>query len=231
MADSLTIKELPNSEKPYEKCLAHGAASLSDAELLAVIIRTGSCGEPSIELARRILAMGPDGILNLHTMSIGELTALKGIGPVKAVQLKCAAEISVRMAGALRADRIEMNNPETIASYYMERMRHLDRETVLLSMYNVRCRLIGDEVMTIGTSTSSLISPGGIFRCALKHDAEYIVLLHNHPSGDPSPSEDDMLSTDRIASCGRLMGIPLMDHIIIGDNRYYSFRENHLITD
>ena len=98
-------------------------------------------------------------------------------------------------------------------------------------MYNVRCRLIGDEVMTIGTSTSSLISPGGIFRCALKHDAEYIVLLHNHPSGDPSPSEDDMLSTDRIASCGRLMGIPLMDHIIIGDNRYYSFRENHLITD
>lgn len=229
MQKHMTIKEMPDFERPYEKCIAKGAQSLSDAELISVIIRTGSQGERSLDLANRILNAGPDGLLNLVYLNMEELTRLRGIGNVKAVQLKCVAELSKRLAMQRRRQEIVLDRPDTIASYYMERLRHESRELLLLTMYNTRNMLIADEVISIGTADSSLVSPREIFQSALQNHASYIVMLHNHPSGNPEPSNEDINVTIRIKQCGELLGILLMDHIIIGDNRYFSFREQQAL--
>lgn len=227
---SLTMKELPGPERPYEKCLNCGAAALSDAELISVIIRTGSVGEKSTDLAQRILKAGPDGVLNLIYMSLEELQQIRGIGSVKAVQLKCAGELARRIAGATRRVAPSMSDPESIADYYMERMRHEPREVLLLAMFDRKNMLLGDEVMSMGSSNASLVSPADIYRSALSRKAEYIILLHNHPSGNPQPSGEDRLVTARVRECGEFLGIPLMDHIIIGDNCYFSFCEQGLLA-
>lgn len=229
MQKNRNMKDLPESEKPYEKCLKQGAASLSDAELIAVVIRTGSQNEQAVDLAKEILLLPPGGILNLEYLSVSQLQKLYGIGSVKAVQLKCVAEISRRMAMANRRDRICMNDAESIAAYYMEMMRHEAKEHLLLSMYDSNSKLLGDEMISVGTCNSSLISPREIYLQALSHQAVYVVLLHNHPSGDPRPSEEDILVTERIKKCGELLDIPLMDHIIVGDNCYYSFHEQGIL--
>lgn len=229
MTKHMTVKELPDGERPYEKCVKWGARALSDAELLSVIIRTGSVGEKSIDLANRILTAGPHGLLNLIHLELEEMMEIRGIGTVKAVQLKCAAELAKRLSMACRRENVFLDSPSSIASYYMERLRHEHRETLLLTMYNGRNMLLGDEILSVGTSNASLVSPGEVFRTALKSHAEYIVLLHNHPSGNPEPSSEDVNITTRIKECGKLLGILLMDHVIIGDNRYFSFRERGIL--
>ena len=229
MQKNRNMKDLPESEKPYEKCLKHGASGLSDAELIAVIIRTGSQNEQAVDLAKEILLLPPGGILNLEYLSVSQLQKLYGIGIVKAVQLKCVAEISKRMAMADRRDRVSMRNAESIAAYYMERMRHETKEHLLLSMYDSNSRLLGEELISVGTCNASLISPREVYVQALSNQAVYVILLHNHPSGDPRPSEEDILVTDRIKKCGELLDIPLMDHIIVGDNCYYSFHEQGVL--
>ncbi len=223
MKNTLTMKELPDTERPYEKCLALGTAALSDAELISVILRTGASGEKSTDLAARVLNAGPDGLLNLIRMTPEELMKIRGIGRVKAVQLKCAGELSRRIAALSRHIGPVFSGPDEIASFYMERLRHETREILMLLMFDRKNMVLGEEILSVGTSNSSLISPAEVFRSALKKRAEFIVLLHNHPSGDPRPSSEDQAVTLRIRQCGELLEIPLMDHIIIGDNRYYSF--------
>ncbi len=228
MKDTLTMKELPDTERPYEKCLALGPSTLSDAELIGVILRTGASGEKSTDLASRVLNAGPDGLLNLIRMSPEELMRIRGIGRVKAVQLKCAGELSRRIAALSRHIGPVFSGPDEIASFYMERLRHETREILMLIMFDRKNMVLGEEVLSVGTSNSSLISPAEVFRTALQKRAEFIVLLHNHPSGDPRPSREDREVTQRIRQCGELLEIPLMDHIIIGDNRYFSFSRKNL---
>ncbi len=223
MNQTLTMKELPDPERPYEKCLRSGPSALSDAELVSVILRTGTTGEKSTDLAARVLNAGPDGLLNLIRMEPEELMRIRGIGEVKAVQLKCVGELSRRIAALSRHIGPVFSGPDEIASFYMERMRHEPRETLILVMFDRKNMFLGEEVLSVGTSNASLISPAEIFRSALRGKAEFIVLLHNHPSGDPNPSREDINVTNRIRQCGELLEIPLMDHIIIGDNRYFSF--------
>lgn len=230
MNHHLTVKELPESEKPYEKCLHYGAECLSDAELLAVIIRTGTTGRKSIDVAQEILNRNERNLLNLHHMSFKELTAIPGIGTVKAIQLKCLAEITKRMTKAVRIREVKLNSASSVAFYYMEELRHEDREKLMLCMFDSQCVLLGDEIISIGTVNASLISPREVFIRALSHQAVYIILLHNHPSGVPLPSAQDKLVTKKIQECGKLMGIHLSDHIIIGDNQYFSFKEENLLT-
>ncbi len=225
------MKELPDSERPYEKCMEKGPQALSDAELISVIIRTGSGGESAISLAHRILKLGDDGILNLVGLAVSDLLKIPGIGPVKAVQLKCIVELAKRISMASRAEQMILSDASSIAEYYMEQMRHENREILIAAMFNVRNAFLGDVVISVGTAHASLISPAEIFRRALLRGASSVVLLHNHPSGVPMPSQDDLDVTRRVASCGEMLGIPLMDHIIIGDNRYYSFSEmDHIET-
>ena len=231
MQKNMTVKELPDTERPYEKCLMYGADALTDAELISVIIRTGSRGERCVDLAHRILNAGPDGLLNLLQLDVKQLTKIHGIGNVKAVQLKCVGELAKRIASTRRRQQVVLQSPESIASYYMERMRHEAQEILVLAMFDSKSMLIGEKVISVGTSNAALISPREIYRTALQEQAVYIVILHNHPSGNPEPSREDVQVTRKIKQSGEILDILLMDHIIIGDNRYFSFREQDILFE
>lgn len=224
------MKEIPDMERPYEKCLRHGTAGLSDAELLAVILRTGSRGENVVELSQRILYhSGGNGILALHQFSVEQLMKIRGIGKVKAIQLSCISELSKRLSKAAAGESFSFSSPDSIAEYYMEDMRHESQEVIKLIMVNSKGRLIGETNISRGTVNASVITPREIFIEALQRQAVCIILMHNHPSGDPAPSEEDLILTRRIKSAGLLIGIALLDHIIIGDNHYISLKEEKLL--
>ncbi|MBR6698174.1 MAG: DNA repair protein RadC [Lachnospiraceae bacterium] len=224
-------KELPLSERPYEKALKYGTEALSEAELLAIIIRTGTVGSNGIELARSVLELSEckKGILGINYLSVDEMLQIKGIGMVKAIQIKCVAELAKRISQTNCADMIQFTSPGLIAQYYMESMRHLEKEQLVLAMLDTKAKLIKDKVISIGTVNSSFLSPREVFIEALKTHAVNIVLVHNHPSGDPTPSRDDINITTRIFELGKLMDINLIDHIIIGDNTYVSLKEKKII--
>lgn len=225
------VKESTGSLRPYEKCLKFGPGFLSDAELLGVILRTGAVGMDSVALAERILEMVPScsGLAGMYRLSVDELCRLKGIGRVKAIQIQCIGELSRRISKSTAAAGFSMNEPATIAEYYMEDMRHLAQEHLLLLLLNAKARLIRDVVLFKGTVNGALLSPREIFIEALRCDAVYVVLLHNHPSGDPEPSREDIGITRRIKEAGNLIGIQLIDHIIIGDNQYISLKERGIM--
>ncbi|MBE5929154.1 MAG: JAB domain-containing protein [Lachnospiraceae bacterium] len=222
---SYTVKELPDSLKPYEKFEALGPGSLSDAELLAVIIRSGTVNVRSIDLCENILCHNNgSGLSNLHSMTINELSQIKGIGRVKSIQLKCIAELAKRMAKHNRSFGVSFSDPESIAAYYMEDMRNFDRENIMLVLLDTKSRKIHDMIISTGSVNSSIASTRDIFYQALKYGAVSIILLHNHPSGDPIPSREDYNVTDKVKAAGDLIGISLLDHIIIGDNCFFSMR-------
>lgn len=226
-----TMKQMPKQEQPYEKFSQFGPESLSDAELLAIIIRTGTKEEKSIDLAKRILniSSSDEGLLAITKLSLKDLQQIKGIGKVKAVQIKCIAELSRRIAKTTARRRLCMNNPRTIADYYMEDLRFVNQEVTLLIMVDTKNQFLSDKVISKGTVNASLISPREIFLESLNNQAVYIILIHNHPSGDPTPSREDILATKRIKEAGMLIGIMLLDHIIIGDKRYVSMKEQGIL--
>lgn len=223
------FNSLPEEERPYERCMRHGADRLSDRELLAVLLRTGSKGRTVLELAGELLRLVPEreGFIGLRRMSLEELSAVKGIGKVKAVQLKCVLELARRMAREEAGEGIYFKTPASVAEYYMEDLRHREQEVLLLLMLDQKGRLLREKYIFQGTVNASMISPREIFLEALSSRAVQIILLHNHPSGDASPSREDRNVTRRIQEAGRLLGITLTDHIIIGERTYVSFREEH----
>ena len=229
MQTNKRIKELPASERPYEKFLSLGASGLSDADLLAIIIKTGTKDKSAVDIAQEILSGRHGNLLNLYEMSYDELIQVSGIGQIKAIQLKAVAELSMRISKAKRARSIRMNTPVTIADYYMEQMRHLQQEVVICAYFDVKSRFLGDKFISKGSLSSSVVDISSVMRTALEKNASKIVLLHNHPSGDCTPSKDDIAVTDRLAEGSRIFSIELCDHIIIGDNEYYSFYENKII--
>lgn len=223
---NLTMKEIPTCERPYEKCEQYGVGALSDAELLAVIIRTGRKGERVTELALRVLDNIPGKkIGGLFQMTLNQLQSIHGIGRVKAIQLSCLTEITKRMmSSAVSTQQLLCTEPEKIAVYFMPKMKFLECEQVRLLILNGRNALVRDLEMSNGSFNSALASPREIFYNAIKHGAVSIIVLHNHPSGDPTPSREDILITKRLADTGKMVGIPLLDHIIIGDNCYISMK-------
>ncbi len=228
--NTTTMKHLPKQEMPYEKCWTSGAHCLTDAELLSVILRTGSRGEPALELSRKILSQsGGAGLLGIYHLSVSELMKMKGIGRVKAIQLKCIAELSRRMAKEQAGKSLSFTDPESVAGYYMEDFRHEEQEKLLLIMLNSKGKLLGEEVISKGTVNATMISPREIYLCALRHLAVSIILLHNHPSGNPQPSDEDLILTQRVKQGGELLGIELLDHIIIGDHQAVSFKRCELL--
>lgn len=226
------MKQLPEEQRPYEKCFAQGAEALSDSELLSVILRSGTQGKNSLALAQEILKFmevySYSGLMGLMHVSVQDLMKIHGIGQVKAVQLKCIGELSKRIARTAARSQLVMNNPASIAAYYMEELRHEEQELVICMMSDVKGHFLGDKVLTRGTATGSMVTPREIYMEALRRHAVSLILIHNHPSGDPTPSPDDMQITTRIYQAGELLGIHLLDHIVIGDQRYCSFRETGL---
>ena len=227
------MKELYQDERPYEKCQRFGAENLTDAELLAVILRTGTKGENSLELARRILHpdFGGKGLLSLHRWTQERLMKIRGIGRVKAVQILCLAELAKRMAKETAAEGMDFSSPEKIARYYMEDMRHRNREVLKLLLLNTRSRLISECNVSVGTVDMALVSPRELFVEALRTGASSMILLHNHPSGDPEPSGEDIRITRRVYEAGMLIGIELLDHIIIGDQCFVSLKDRGEFSD
>ena len=227
-----SLSKVKQENLPYERFLRFGPESLTESELLAIILRTGTKDKSALVLAQEVLALAEpsrEGLLGLYDIPLERLQEINGIGEVKAVKLKCITELSRRSASATAREQICMQRPKTVADYYMEQLRHRRTECVVLASVDAKGHLIGDSVMSNGSATMSLISPREIFMEALKRQAVSVILIHNHPSGDPSPSRADTELTGQVAAAGQLLGIPLLDHIIIGDNRYMSFREKELI--
>ena len=227
MIEYKTMKDLPSEEKPYEKFETRGAEALTDAELLAVLLRSGTKGSSSLDLARLLLNQEDSGggFLNLYHRSIRELMKVPGIGRVKAIQLKCLLELSRRIAKEPSRKELSFDSPKSIADYYMEDFRHAEQERMMILMLDTKGGFLGEAVISVGTVNASLVSPREIFLKALAFHAVSVIMLHNHPSGDPTPSEEDLLLTLRISKAGEMIGIELLDHLVLGDRKYISFRE------
>lgn len=219
---------------PYEKFISYGSRALTDSELLAILLRTGTRGISASELGEEVLtrtACYGNGLLGLYHIPLGELKKIEGIGEVKAVQLKTVAELSTRMAQARARSGLSFHRPDTVAAYYMERFRHENVEYIMLLFLDSGMRLIEEQILSKGTVNASLVSPREVFIHALQVQAAGIMLLHNHPGGSPVPSDNDLKVTERIRKVGQLTDIPLIDHIIIGDNQYFSFKESDLMPE
>lgn len=231
MNNKQTIKELPDEMRPYDKCERFGAGNLTDTELLAVLLRSGTRGHSALELAEKLLnpVFSEKGILNIHQWTFEQLKAIKGIGKVKALQILCLSELCKRLSKASAKQGLDFTTPESIAKYYMEDMRHNNQEEMKLLLLNTKARLIGETNISKGTVNSTVVSPRELFLEALQKNAVFIILLHNHPSGDPTPSKEDVIVTRRVMEAGKLIGIELLDHIIIGNNCYISMKEEDII--
>lgn len=222
-----TIKELPTDERPYEKCLKYGPKVLSDSELLAIVLKTGTTSNSVLDISRRVLtrADGSLSLLAIYDKSLEELKAIRGIGTVKAITLKCIAEISERLSKSTNNNGLKFETPKHVADYYMEELRHLRTEQFRVLFLNNTNTRIADKVISNGTVNASLVSPREVFEEALRLDAVKIILMHNHPSGDPTPSVNDIEITRKMSEAGSVLDIKVLDHIIFGDNKYISLRE------
>lgn len=232
MKQNKTYENYKNTGLPYDKFLKYGPGYLTEAELLAIILRTGTKACSSIQLGEQILQLPQKpfkGILGLNHVSVKELMQIKGIGQVKAVKIKCIAELSMRMAKARSMPLLKFSTPGMVAEYFMEQLRHEEKEKVILLNLDNKAHLLQQSELSVGTVKASLLSPREVFLHALRVQAVNVLLLHNHPSGDPSPSRQDIEITKQLEEAGKLLDIPLIDHIIIGDKNYTSFRESGLL--
>lgn len=223
------MRDLPARTRPYERCAESGPEVLSDLELLAVLLRSGTEGCSALELARKVLQLCPfeEGLGGLSRLTLADLQQLPGIGPVKAVQISCACELAKRIARKQHIKRPQFPDAQSIAAYYMENLRHCEQEHVFGMMLDTRNRLLGEEEISRGTVNQSLFSPRELFLKALSFHAVHVILVHNHPSGEADPSPDDLEITRKAFEAGELIGITLLDHIIVGDHCYTSLRHEH----
>ena len=213
---------------PYEKFTTYGSKALTDSELLSIILRTGTAKTDVCRLGENVLAQTArygNGLLGLYHIPVDDLRKIPGIGQVKAIQLKALAELCTRMSQAKAKGALSFHDPYSVADYYMERLRHENVEYIFLLLLDSGLHLIEERIL----SKASLLSPREVFINAFQGKAANIMLLHNHPGGNPTPSENDLRITERVREVGQMVDIPLFDHIIIGDNSYFSFQESHLM--
>jgi len=223
-----TMKELPEDIRPRERLLKEGAGVLSEIELLAILLGTGSREATALELASQIMARF-NSLRLLLDATVEELSQVKGVGPAKASQVKAALELARRVAQYSDLPRPVIKSPEDAACLLMEEMRHFDREHFRALLLNTKNQVIGTDNVSVGTLNSSAVHPRELFRNAIKRSAASVILVHNHPSGDPTPSKEDLDITKRLKDVGNIIGIEVLDHIIIGDNKFTSFKSKGLI--
>lgn len=231
--ENLRVVDMADDEKPVEKALLYGIDHLSDAELLAIIIKCGTKEKSAIQLAQMILNKDPvyKGLQGLNYLSLTDLTSIPGIGKMKAAQIMAITEISRRMSRNSFKESLKLNDPKSIADYYMEKVRYLTREKVFVLYLSSSLNLLYEEQISEGTIDRSLVSAREVFKKAIKINASCIILIHNHPSGDPTPSEADLIITKKMVKTGEMLGIKVVDHIIIGDKKYFSIAERGYINE
>ncbi|PFK30083.1 hypothetical protein COI93_22740 [Bacillus cereus] len=218
------IRDVLKEEQPRERLLVEGASNLSNRELLAVLLRTGSKEESVLTLADRILYHF-DGLRMLKDATIEEMTSIHGVGIAKASQLISAFELGRRMVRLEYQNRYSIRSPEDCARYMMEEMRFLQQEHFVCLYLNTKNQVMHRQTVFIGSLNASIVHPREIFKEAFRRAAASIICLHNHPSGDPTPSREDIEVTKRLVDCGRIIGIEILDHIIIGDHKFVSLKE------
>jgi DNA repair protein RadC len=220
----LTIKELPEEERPRERLIHNGAEHLSTAELLAIILRTGSTKRTAIDLAEELLVTYKD-LRGLAKASLVEIAQCQGIGQTKAVQLKAAFELGRRLLTTNPYQLPIIRKPEDVFDLLKATFQDLDREHFKVIHLNTKNQVLKIETSAIGILSSSPVHPREVFKEAIRMSSAGLILAHNHPSGDPSPSQDDLLLTVRLREAGELLGIQVIDHVIFGDNRFISLKE------
>ena len=228
---NLKISDMAENEKPVEKLMQSGPSVLSDAELLAIILRTGTNDISVINLAQSILNNHPvhKGLKGLNYQDVNMLMKIPGVGKVKATQILAITEISKRMSSEAAREHIRFDNADSVADYFMEECRYLQKERVYALFLNSANSLLHKHLISEGSVNRSIVSAREVFKEALHFDATHIVIIHNHPSGDVTPSDMDIMITKELYDLGEHMGIPIVDHIIIGDGIYTSLRELNLL--
>jgi len=227
----MILRDIASCERPYEKALEYGIESLSDAELLATIIRSGTKDCSSIDIANKVLNNHHlySGLVGLNYTTRDQLLSIQGIGNTKATQILAVVELSTRMLQNKLKKEISFHDAASIASYYQEKCKYLNKERLYLMVFNTAHILMKEILLSEGTVNQSLISSREIFIQALKYEAVNFILVHNHPSGNIMPSKADIQATLAIREGGRILGINLSDHIIVGFDEYYSMHERGII--
>lgn len=224
------VKDLPASERPREKLLARGAKALSNAELLAILLRTGTREDSVMRVAEKLLiACKGQGLSGICGLSPQELSGIKGIGLVKAITVSAALELGLRLAEEPSRRKMVIHSPQDVADYVMPRLRYETKEHFLAMLLNTKNCVLATPVISIGSLNASIVHPREVFAEAIKYSAAAMVLVHNHPSGDPTPSREDILVTQKLMQAGEIMDIAVLDHIIIGDSKYISVKEKGLV--
>ncbi len=224
----ISIKDWPEGERPREKLLNDGAHSLTVAQLLAIILRTGGGGKSALDLAIEILNTFEE-LRKIEMASLTEFASIKGMGKAKITQLKAAFELGRRLAEEPFIRGSAFSSGHDVYSYYHGRLKNLKKEVFYCLMLDAKNRILKDYRISEGTLTNSLIHPREAFKDAIKESAASVIFVHNHPSGDPEPSSEDILITERLVNVGDLIGIRVLDHIIVGDGKYMSMREKGYI--
>jgi DNA repair protein RadC len=225
----MILRELPSLERPREKLLRYGPPQLTSAELIALLLGTGSKGESAVRLAENLLALNEDGLLYLADCSVEELSAVKGVGPAKAATLLAAMELGTRMSSARRSEKTTIESTFDVVSIFMEKMRHHKKEYFNVLLLNAKGGILAVETVAVGDLSSSIVHPREAFVSAVKRSAAAVIFIHNHPSGNPKPSPQDIEVTQRLCETGKILGIHVLDHIIIGDGTYVSMKEKKII--
>lgn len=224
------IRDLAAEDRPRERLMRVGPQAVSTAELLAIILRTGVGGENVLRLAERLLGSFRD-LPGLAQASLAELTQVKGVGPVKAIEIKAALEIGRRLMASAPQEKLRVTSPADAANLLMSEMMFLEQEHLRLILLDTRNGVLGTPTIYVGSLNTSVIRIGELFRAAIKENAAAFIVVHNHPSGDPSPSPEDINVTRQILQAGKLLDISLLDHIVIGHQRYVSLKERGLGFD
>jgi DNA repair protein RadC len=206
----------------------YGAQALSNAELLAILLRTGTYSESAVHLAGRVL-QECGGLRGIMDISLSQLMEIKGIGEAKALQIQASIELGRRLARCTAGEKISIRSPKDVANLLMEDMRYLQKEHFVCLFLNTKNHVIGQETLSMGSLNASIVHPREVFRAAIKRSSASIVCVHNHPSGDPAPSPEDVEITMRLVEAGEIIGIDVLDHIIIGDQHFISLKEQGLM--
>lgn len=224
---SLMLHEIPSSERPRERLIKYGPESLATYELLAILLRTGTRDISVIDLAKNVLKQ-VENINMLNQITINELKKIKGIGEVKAVELLASIELGKRINTPLPPEQI-VDTPKKVYLLVKEELQHLTQETLVCLYLNAKSELIAKKTISVGTLSQTIINPRDIFKWAFKLSSMAIVLIHNHPSGNPEPSQPDILMTQKIVQAAKIVDLLIVDHIIVGKNRYFSFQEHNML--
>ncbi|MBN2373343.1 DNA repair protein RadC [bacterium] len=227
MEYKIKIQDLPSENRPRERMILWGPEALNDIELLAILIRSGTTKEGVLQLSERLLAEY-GGLHSLFQSDISRLQKVPGIGQAKACMLAACFELSKRLSGRQHTIKPTISSPKAVAEIFMPQMRYLKQEELKAAYLDIKNRLLSQRTISIGTLDSSIVHPRDIFRHAVDLPCAAVILIHNHPTGDPEPSKEDIQVTTRIIKAGEIMGIPLLDHIIIGDGRYISLKEKNM---